>query len=215
MSRLRKYLTPSTFIAFLALIFAVTGGAFAASSGGGQRSGTSGFGHACHGLCIEGQAEGEGRSAGPRRPPGRDRSHGRDWRHRPRRRRHAGRHRPSGTSGPAGANGTNGANGEPGAKGENGTTGFTATLPPEKTETGVWSVAGNSTGEALRTLYFATVSFSIPLKVALGESQVHYITSEGKEMVPAGASEFEERESTPVLGNGRRAGRRAGQPLRV
>ena len=35
---LRKHLTPSTFIAFLALVFAVTGGAFAASGPGGGGS---------------------------------------------------------------------------------------------------------------------------------------------------------------------------------
>ena len=39
--RVRRHLTPATFIALLALVFAVTGGAFAASShGGGAPTGT-------------------------------------------------------------------------------------------------------------------------------------------------------------------------------
>lgn len=38
--RVRKHLTPSTFIALLALVFALTGGAFAATGGGGRSHGT-------------------------------------------------------------------------------------------------------------------------------------------------------------------------------
>jgi hypothetical protein len=73
-----------------------------------------------------------------------------------------------GESGPAGAKGEKGATGAAGAKGATGTTGatgrtgFTKTLPKGETETGVWSV---STAElpAVSEVY-APISFAIPLE---------------------------------------------------
>jgi hypothetical protein len=115
---------------------------------------------------------------------------------------------PTGPAGPKGDTGTPGAPGAPGTNGKNGTNGkegspWTAggTLPSGATETGVW--AGNSLevqGREKNTESFSavkyeqlpTVSFPIPLAEPLvwseegtGEpkNQVHYIDSEGMEVV--------------------------------
>ena len=110
---------------------------------------------------------------------------------------------PAGPQGPAGANGkdgANGANGAPGAGGEsvsskavatgdsgkcgglggveytlagkatlvcNGQTGFTETLPAEKTETGVWAGVGGSMPIGIG------ISFPIPLNASLDGSHVY------------------------------------------
>jgi hypothetical protein len=57
----------------------------------------------------------------------------------------------------------------------NGKTGFTETLPSGKTETGVWGFSGHSTGLAV-----AAMSFSIPLGSALAGSAVIPPGEEGK-----------------------------------
>ena len=78
-----------------------------------------------------------------------------------------------GLQGPQGPEGKEGKAGEPGKDGKagtNGTTGFTTTLPPEKTETGTWSF--NATAGGLQEVL---ISFPIPLSKTLTETQVHYI----------------------------------------
>ena len=69
LSRIRKQITPATVLAFVALIFAVTGGAFTFFGGGGDSGAkASAVGHAdgCRGE-VEGQAKGAGKPEGPRR----------------------------------------------------------------------------------------------------------------------------------------------------
>lgn len=122
-----------------------------------------------------------------------------------------------GPQGPAGTNGTNGTNGAPGesvtnkalpkgapcpeggaefkvgngaathaCNGTNGTTGFTATLPAEATETGAWAVESSSA-----SVTFFAISFPIPLEAALaGGSSVHAVTTKEVEehKVPAGCT---------------------------
>jgi hypothetical protein len=66
--------------------------------------------------------------------------------------------------------------------GKNGTTGFTETLPSKKTETGVWSFGFLSAESASPTLV-PIASFSIPLASPLGASQVHYINTAGEEVL--------------------------------
>ena len=88
-----------------------------------------------------------------------------------------------GSQGPQGLEGKEGKAGEPGKEGKagaNGTTGFTETLPPEKTETGTWSY-GLST--AAGTAVMIPISFTIPLKANLSETQVHYINRFNEEVV--------------------------------
>ena len=72
---LRKHLTPSTFIAFVALVFAVTGGAFAAGSHGGgspvQATASSGRVGSATPLATSAKSKGKSKSkAGPRGPAG-------------------------------------------------------------------------------------------------------------------------------------------------
>jgi hypothetical protein len=107
-----------------------------------------------------------------------------------------------GPQGPAGANGSNGANGESvkvealgkssgecdgegGAKfltvaghatACNGTTGFTETLPPGKTETGTWAFGPVPLGASQNGEVNVPISFNIPLKNVLKEGNVHFVT---------------------------------------
>jgi hypothetical protein len=62
--------------------------------------------------------------------------------------------------------------------GKNGLTGFTEKLPPGKTETGTWSVLTNIGSFGLADEGFAAVSFAIPLEVAVNEEEdVHVLTA--------------------------------------
>jgi collagen triple helix repeat protein len=81
----------------------------------------------------------------------------------------------TGPQGPAGPAGPQGPVGPKGPAGTNGTTGFTETLPSGKTETGSWTDQIPSGSEAFG---FASISFAIPLASALEQSQVFFI-SEG------------------------------------
>jgi hypothetical protein len=84
----------------------------------------------------------------------------------------AGAAGPQGPGGATGAKGESGAPGAPGAKGENGaagtngTTGFTETLPSEKSERGEWSAIYTAT--AAGQFGSASISFNIPLAKAPG-----------------------------------------------
>jgi hypothetical protein len=188
--KIRKHLTPSTAIAFIALIFALTGGAFAASSHGGGASGTRAT--ASTTLATSAKAKPKTK-AGPRGPAGPAGKNGAAGPAGP-----AGPTGPGGPQGPQGNASTNGTNGTDGTDGTNGHEGkqgiqgiqgvqgepWTAggTLPAGKTETGTW---GFSTAHVVDGL--APISFTIPLPEkkgaaskgeALEESQVHYLKFE-------------------------------------
>jgi hypothetical protein len=82
-----------------------------------------------------------------------------------------------GVAGKEGIQGKPGAPGEPGKQGEQGppgTTGFTETLPPGKTETGGWVLSPSAEGIAL-----VPISFNIPLEHELEEQDVHYVGENG------------------------------------
>lgn len=67
--------------------------------------------------------------------------------------------------------------------GKNGTTGFTATLPEGKTEEGHWAATGfTKAGESSRTP--VAMSFTIPLAEEPSESNVHFIGPEEGEGEP-------------------------------
>ncbi len=176
-SAIRKQITPAMVLAFVALVFAVTGGAFAATGGGSSGAKVSA---SVTPMATAAKAKAKAKTkAGPRGPAG-----------------PAGK---IGATGPTGAQGAAGAKGETGAAGTgaagatgatgpagptgpagtpgtNGTTGFTATLPSEMTETGVVTYIFDASGGQ-----FLPISFNIPLEVPLNGEHTHFILSDGKE----------------------------------
>jgi hypothetical protein len=167
-------------ISVIALVFAMFGGAYAATNSGGKATASK---------AKQGK-QGKPGKPGPAGPQG-----------------PAGPAGAKGDTGAAGSNGTNGTNGTDGTSATtaaiptssatcnhnggvevksvspvqnvcNGETGFTETLPLNSTETGAWSLIG--TEEELYT----SISFNIPLPEELEASQVHLINSEtGEELV--------------------------------
>jgi Collagen triple helix repeat (20 copies) len=158
MLRRRVRVSPASVVAVLALVFAMSGGAYAAKkylitstkqikpSVLKQLKGLNG-------------KDGAAGVAGPSGPQGA-----------------AGSQGPQGVQGTAGPKGEPGPRGEKGETGEKGTTGFTQTLPAGDTETGAWTtvigatVSGINAGVGLRA-----ASFAIPLSqaVATGSVTVH------------------------------------------
>jgi Collagen triple helix repeat (20 copies) len=142
MQRLRRriHVSPATAIATLALVFAMSGGAYAAKhylitstkqispkvlkalAGKPGKSGAAG-------------PAGAAGAAGPQGPGG-----------------------AAGAKGETGAPGGKGGQGEKGEKGDPGTTGFTKTLPTGETETGAWAV-----GPAAENYVIGEITFNIPL----------------------------------------------------
>jgi hypothetical protein len=160
--RRRIHLTPSTVIATLALVLAMSGGAYAAS----KYVITSTKQISPKVLKSLKGANGKNGAAGPAGPAG---AAGAGT---------AGAAGPQGPAGPGGAAGTAGTNGTNGKDGKNGTTGFTETLPSKKTETGTWAF-GPLPAE---TNQIAVASFPIPLSKSLDGSHVHLINSSGEEL---------------------------------
>ena len=155
---LRRRIAPSTVIATLALVFAITGGAYAANhfliTSTKQISpkvlkalkGNSGA------PGVEGVAGATG-AAGPQGPGGAQGPQGPQ-----------GPKGETGAKGEAGPKGEKGVTGEKGVEGKEGKTGFTETLPSGKTEKGAWSV---SVPPAYAPVKFSitktAISFVIPL----------------------------------------------------
>ena len=191
-------------ISVMALVFAMLGGAYAASnsSDGGKATASA---KAKKGPRGPKGATGPAGPAGPAGPQG-----------------------PAGAKGDAGSNGSNGSNGTPGAAGQsveteieppfgecgdeegvkltsadgvsyvcNGAKGATGTagspwtaggtLPPNATQTGTWLVGEDSPLLPFLGLPFTTISFPIPLSSALDGAHVKYVGlgPEGKSALPA------------------------------
>ena len=193
-SAIRKRVTPATVIATLALVMAMTGGAYAAGkymitstrqispkvlksligkTGPAGKNGVPG---------ATGPAGATG-AAGPQGP--------------------AGATGPRGPAGTSGEKGATGEKGEKGAKGANGTNGAIhpgETLPSGASETGVWADSA-----AVGTQQPAQISFPIPLAEPLAwgeglpgepENQVHYINQLGNE-VPSVGTELSSHPACP------------------
>jgi hypothetical protein len=171
-----KHLTPSTVIAFAALVFALTGGAFAATGGPGAGGNSHNGSHATlTASAAKAKAAPKGK-AGPRGPAGAKGATGATG---PAGAAGtAGPAGPAGPTGPAGvgtpgAPGTQGIQGIQGIQGEKGppgTTGFTKTLPSGESEHGTWAVSAlpgsSELGES------AATSISFPIALAEGSEAV-------------------------------------------
>ena len=182
---IRKHLSYANVAATMALVFALTGGAFAATSqsGGGGSSGAK----AAASVTPLAHAAKKKKAApkgipGPRGPKGETGAPGATG--------------PTGGAGPAGPAGAKGETGPAGSgtqgekgvqgekglqgeKGEPGETGFTETLPSGKTETGQFSEERKITE---KEFWLVPISFSIPLKTGVTP---HYV-KEGENSLPAG-----------------------------
>jgi hypothetical protein len=115
-------------IAVIALVFAMLGGAYAATQS--SRTGGLTAKQKKEVKAIAKSFQGTG-PAGPAGPTG-----------------------PAGPAGPQGAAGTAGAKGDQGEPGADGETGFTETLPEGETETGAWGTIIPASGGALEGLPF-------------------------------------------------------------
>ncbi len=164
-STIRKRLTYANVAMTLALVFAMTGGAYAAS----KYVITSTKQISPKVLKALKGANGKNGTAGPAGPAG---AAGAGT---------AGAQGSAGAAGAKGETGATGAKGEEGKAGKNGAPGapgepWTAggTLPSEKTETGTWSFAGGPEGSV-----FTSISFTLPLTKALGAAEVNYVEATG------------------------------------
>jgi Collagen triple helix repeat (20 copies) len=151
---IRRRVNATTVIAVFALVFAMSGGAYAAKkfliTSKGQISP-----NVLKSLKGATGAKGANGAAGAQGPAGGTGP--------------AGAAGAQGAQGPAGANGNDGKEGKEGKQGVPGTTGFTDTLPSGKTETGTWSAIQEN--ENIGAL--VPISFSIPLPEGLDSTHVH------------------------------------------
>lgn len=141
--RITKHINPATGIAFLALIFAVTGVSYAASSGSGGGNQNNNSSNLLAGTSKAKKKAAPKSTRGPAGPKGAPGATGPAG--------PAGATGPGGAQGPQGAAGNTGATGATGEKGEKGESikgkegpqgkegNIQATLPSGKTETGMWS----------------------------------------------------------------------------
>jgi hypothetical protein len=132
----RRHVNASTLIAVVALVFALSGGAWAANryliTSTKQIK-----------PSVLKQLRGASGPAGARGANGA-----------------AGATGPQGSAGAAGAPGSAGKEGKEGKEGKAGQTGFTEALPPGKTETGTWAVALLT--PAAEQVVFVPITFAIP-----------------------------------------------------
>src|ERR1700727_1874815 len=169
---IRRHLNPATLVAVIALVFAMTGGAYAAKryliTSTGQIS-----------PSVLKKLKGANGTPGAKGTPGAQGPGGA-----------TGAAGPQGGAGSAGSTGEKGGAGEKGITGEKGEKGATGSpwtpnnvLPKGAQETGAWITPANST-----TTEFATISFPIALSAALDENHVRYVTVEDvkKSERPAG-----------------------------
>jgi hypothetical protein len=203
-SRIPRHINPATVMALIALVFAMTGGAYAVKnhdnssptspSASTSHPKTSALAALNTPLATQSKTKSKGKP-GPRGPAGPKGPTGA-----------AGATGPIGPAGAAGPAGTAGAKGETGPEGKegkegkagkngtNGTTGFTETLPPEKTETGTWAAQAGA-GAALESISF-TIPLAAPLENAkeCGQAgkpacQVHYLKLSEKSAGCPGSAE--------------------------
>jgi hypothetical protein len=177
-STIRRRMTYANIAATLALVFAMSGGAYAASrvliTSTGQVSPK-----VLKALKGKTGPAGAAGAQGPAGPAGAQGPKG-----------ESGTAGAAGTAGPKGETGSTGARGPAGVKGEAGATGspWTAggTLPSGQTETGVWATSGPEGVSGAVTI--AIASFSIPLAEAVIPNVIGEEEGEGEphQNLPAG-----------------------------
>ena len=179
---LRKQITPATVLAFVALVFALTGGAFAASSHGGsspsKATASTGQGGTITATAAKAKAK---TKAGPRGPAGPKGATGATGATGP-----AGTVGATGPAGPTGTAGTGsegkeGKEGKVGGEGKEGKSGFTKTLPTGATETGEFAFAQDGPIEQGHSELRTAISFPIPLAAT---AVPHFIGQEEGEGEP-------------------------------
>jgi hypothetical protein len=167
-SAIRKRLSYANVAVTLALVFAMTGGAYAANkyliTSTKQISPK-----VLRALKGKPGANGTNGAQGPAGPAGATGPGG-----------------PQGPVGAAGAKGETGTAGAPGKEGKEGKTGFTKTLPEGATETGDFVTLGTEAGAD-----FAALSFAIPLAAPLNGEHTLVASSANKEKCPGTAEEPE------------------------
>jgi hypothetical protein len=178
---IRRRLNATGVLAVLALVFAMSGGAYAASRYviTSTKQIKPSVLKSLQGRAGAAGAAGIAGAAGPAGPQG-----------------------PAGSKGETGSVGPQGKEGPPGKNGENGKTGFTKTLPKGETEMGAWSFGGGGVSGGGSEGYLpVSISFDIPLAGPLAASHVHYILADGNEFVSLGSGRFAEQAPTECPGN--------------
>ncbi len=176
-SGVRRHINATTIVAVFALVFAMTGGAFAVTSKGGSSSKAVVAKSKAKSKTVRGPAgprgaTGPAGAAGATGPQGAAGAQGIPG--------PQGSKGETGATGAAGAKGETGPQGKQGAPGEQGepgpagTTGFTKTLPEGETETGTWDVFTKKVVEETQ-VWEVPISFPIPLTVDLAPSDTHYV----------------------------------------
>jgi hypothetical protein len=171
---IRRRLNATGVVAVLALVFAMSGGAYAASRYviTSTKQIKPSVLKSLQGRAGAAGVQGPAGAVGAQGPAGAAGAKG-----------EAGAVGPQGPAGPAGKTGENG---------KNGTTGFTETLPSEKSERGVW--AWIYTATAAGQLGSASISFGIPLEKApraiaitnfIGVEEGEHEPHENKAAIPA------------------------------
>jgi hypothetical protein len=233
-SRIRRHVNATTVIAIVALVFAMTGGAFAVSDNGGEGAHATAMKKKSkatgrQGLRGPAGPRGQAGPAGPGGPAGPAGAKGETGA--------AGAKGETGASGTAGANGDAGesvsiaklqpgeggcleggtkftaggkeataCNGEKGEPGESGSSGsFPATLPEGATETGV----GVATFTSASGDVPVPISFPIPLPIPV--ENFHYVSNEEQEE-HAGPSQCSGNSEKPTAVKGNLCVYEAGQP---
>jgi Collagen triple helix repeat (20 copies) len=175
-SIIRKRLTYANAALTLAVLFAMSGGAYAA--GKYLITSTKQISpKVLHALSGKPGAKGADGTTGPAGAAGPQGSQGPQG--------------PQGAKGEKGENGTNGTNGANGTNGKDGSP-WTAsgTLPKGKTETGTWSISAGPENFAI-----ASIGFTLPLAKALGASEVHYVEANGNGTTCPGSAAAPEAEA--------------------